>query len=255
MRRMLIVALVSGLVLAGGSPAFAQRGGHAGGGFGGGGHFGGGFGGGHSFGGISSGSFGRTYSGGLGSSFRSGSFGSAPRFTSTAPAHAITPFGQFSGAWRGNGRWGNGYRSPYRGFYGVPWVNSWELLPWDLGYPDFTGYGNWDSGGDPPQQTQAQSVPPQDDGYRPEYGDPGYESPEYQGAPPATPVTPEPQLTLIFNDGHRETIRNYALTRDSVIVMDRAAAGYEQKIPLSSLNLPATEQAAQQSGLDFTPPA
>jgi hypothetical protein len=37
--------------------------------------------------------------------------------------------------------------------------------------------------------------------------------------------------------------------------MDRAAAGYQQKIPLSALNLPATEQAAQQAGLDFTPPA
>jgi hypothetical protein len=40
-----------------------------------------------------------------------------------------------------------------------------------------------------------------------------------------------------------------------VIVLDQAASGRQQRIPLAALNLPATEQAAEQSGLDFTPPA
>ncbi len=243
MRRMMSVAFFSAL-LVGSSPAFAQHPGHS---------SGGGFssGAGHINSGFSSGSFAHSYSGNAGSSFRSGSFASAPRFTSTAPVRSITPFGGLSAARRPDGR--SRYRSPYRGsgFYGAPYLNSWELLPWDLGYPDFAGYG--DDSGDVAQQPAVPYVEAPDDGYRPEYG----EQPDYQDAPSmvSTTDTAEPQLTLIFNDGHRQTIRNYALTRDAVIVMDRAAAGYQQKIPLSSLNLEATEQAAQQAGLDFSPPA
>lgn len=244
MRRMLVVALVSGLLF-GVSPVFAQRAGHSGGGVSGG-HVGGGFSSGPARSSFGSGSFGR--------SFASGSFASAPRFTSTAPVRSITPFGGLSAARRPDNRYR--YRSPYRGsgFYGAPFVNSWEVLPWDLGYPDFTGNG--DDSADAEQQPETPYVAAPDDGYRPEYGEPGYGQPDYQDAPSmvSTTDTAEPQLTLIFNDGHRETIRNYALTRNTVIVMDRAAAGYQQKIPLSELNLPATEQAAQQAGLDFSPP-
>ena len=68
-------------------------------------------------------------------------------------------------------------------------------------------------------------------------------------------VAAEPQLMLIFNDGHQEGIHNYVLTSSAVIVLDQAASGRQQRVPLTSLNLPATEQAAQQAGLDFTPPA
>jgi len=266
MRRMWAVALVSASLVAF-SPAFAQHPGHAGGGFSGGGHFGGSFSGGHSYGGgFSSGSSFR--SGSFGRSFASGSFASAPRFTSTAPVRSVTPFGGLSAERRGRGDGWNGpgdrldhgahrYRSPYRGygFYGAPYVNSWEVLPWDLGYPDFTGYQ--EDNGDVAEQPETPYVAAPDDDYRPEYGAPEYGQPEYQDAPSAvsTADTAEPQLTLIFNDGHRQTIRNYAVTRDAVIVMDRAAAGYQQKIPLSELNVEATEQAAQQAGLDFSPPA
>lgn len=250
MRRMLPVAFLSALLIPL-SPAFAQQGhssglssGHSGG-----------FSGGHSVGGFSSGSFARSWSGGLGSStFRSGAFASAPQFTSTAPVRSITPFGGLSAARRPDNR--SRYRSPYRG-YGVPYyANSWEVLPWDLGYPDFTGYSDNNSAEAAGQQPSSDVAAP-DDGYRPEYGEPGYGPPEYQDAPSmvSTTDTAEPQLTLVFNDGHRQTIRNYALTRNEVIVMDRAAAGYQQRIPLSSLNLDATEKAAQQAGLDFSPPA
>jgi hypothetical protein len=62
-------------------------------------------------------------------------------------------------------------------------------------------------------------------------------------------------LTLIFSDGHQQAIRNYVLTSDTLIVLDQAASGYQQRIPLAALNLSATEQAAQQAGLDFSPPA
>lgn len=258
MRRMFAVAFLSVLLVAV-SPAFAQRGGHAGGFSGG--HAGGSGFGGRSFGGgLSSGSFGRS------SGFAPRSFASAPRFTSTAPSRTFvpgyrTPYGGVTTARRPDGRGDYRYRSPYRGYGGYPYYgNSWALLPWDIGYPDFTGYNNgYDAGADG-DQGPVQSTPASDDGYRQNYVEPGYESgyqPGYQDAPAnvADSVASEPQLMLIFNDGHQEGIHNYVLTSNAVIVLDKAASGRQQRIPLASVNLPATQQAAQQAGLDFTPPA
>jgi hypothetical protein len=129
------------------------------------------------------------------------------------------------------------------------------LLPWDLGYPDFTDYG--DDSGTYQQldqsEPQAPYAAPPDEGYRQDYA-PSPHGIAAAPSTPATPATPQPQLTLVFQDGHTQKIRNYMLTRSTVIVMDQAASGREPRIPLSDLNLPATERAAQQAGLDFSPP-
>ncbi|MGC2639968.1 MAG: hypothetical protein WA294_22510 [Acidobacteriaceae bacterium] len=274
-------SLVLGALLTLAPAAFAQHaaGGHAGG-FGGGhvggfsgshgGSFGGGFSG-HSFGGFSG-------ARGFGSYRAPRSFTTAPRMNYTLPSRGLaSAYGRMGGRlsagrggeWRERGR--DGDRGRYRGYgyggypYGAGY--AWELTPWELGYPDFLGYGNdvgfsGDSGQPAAgsQQDTADASSDSSDGYRQDYGAaPGYnaalsDNPEPFGAP-ATTLASEPQLTLIFNDGRREAIRNYALTGDSVIVLDNADTGRQQRIPLSDLNLPATEQAAQQAGLDFSPPA
>jgi hypothetical protein len=245
MRRMFSVAFLSVLLISL-PPAFAQRGGHSSGGRASGSI-------GHSFGGSSGPGF-----AGRSSGFASRSYVTAPRFTSTAPVRSFAtanrlPYGGITPARRPDGRSGSRYRSPYRGYAvygGYPYyANSWQLLPWVSGYPDFTGYS--DSGADAAQQPAA-SVAPPDDGYRPDYEEPAY---QYSSGTAANSVASEPELTLIFKDGHREAIHNYVLTRDALIVMDQAASGRQQQIPLASLNLPATEQAAQQAGVDFSPPA
>lgn len=257
MRRVFPVATLS-LLLTLAPAAFAQHGGA--------GHSGGGHVGGFSSGGFRGGfSAPRSFSGFSG--YASRGFGSAPRVT-TAPRYSFVPrSGAYSayrpayGAENNRGSdYRNRYRRPYRGYgyggyAGYPYANSWEVLPWDLGYPDFTGYGG-DEGGQTQAQPsdQSQQAPPPDYAAPP---DEGYRE-DYAPAPqPAssTPLGREPQLTLIFRDGHTQAIRNYVLTPSDVIVMDDAATGREPRIPLSDLNLPATEQAAQQAGLDFTPPA
>lgn len=211
-------------------------------------------------------------------SFPMRSFTSAPRMSFNAPNRAFAPQSSWRGGNDGRG-WGDRgghdrggrYRSPYRGYgygygaYPYAYANSWELLPWDLGYPDFTGEDEQDNSDTAAQQQPAAEAPPADGDYRPQYGQPdegpSYEAyapppPDYYGRPASTaPLAPEPQLTLIFRDGHQESIQNYALTPHSVIVMDQPVAGRQQRIPLADLNLPATEQAAQQAGLDFSPPA
>lgn len=257
--------------------ALAQRGGGGhGGGFGGGhaGGFGGGFSGGHSFGGggFSSHSFGGVYSG------RSSSFGAfsgprgytyAPRMTSTAPARAFAVPGRSGYGIADRSRSGDRgrYRSPYRGFpygYGYYPGTYWGVLPWELGYPDFYGYGDsswvgqpdsgsaqnegYDQGYDPGPASGYDAGP--EGGYRPAYGGAPYAGSAATAAPPAD----EPALTLIFNDGHQQSIRNYALTSNYLVVLDDAGSGRQQRIPLADLNLPATERAAQSAGLDFAPP-
>jgi hypothetical protein len=187
---------------------------------------------------------------------------------STAPSRAFAPgyrrpYVGSAPAWHGRGRGDHDrdrYRSPYRGYgyggYPYAYANSWELLPWDLSSSDFMDYSD-NSGSD--VQPAASAASP-DEGYRQEYEAPAEEPYPYP-QPPADdqfasgPVAPEPALTLIFNDGHQETIHNYVLTSEAVIVLDQAASGRQKRIPLASLNLAATVQAAQQAGLDFMPPA
>jgi hypothetical protein len=125
-----------------------------------------------------------------------------------------------------------------------------------FGYPDFAGYGN-DAG---PYQSsdqadaQTQYLAPPDTGYGQDYAPPPFRAAPAPVTSSAAMAT-EPQLTLIFQDGHTQTVRNYMMTASTIILLDQAASGRELRIPLSELNLPATERAAQQAGLDFSPPA
>jgi hypothetical protein len=200
-------------------------------------------------------------------------FGIAPRMNWTIPHHSFVP--QQRGAYAGSRpsygaenrrRWD--HRGRYRrshpgyGYSGYPYAyaNSWELLPWDLGYPDFTGYGDDNEtveSNNPqvqPSGAEQEQPPPENEGYRPEYAPAPYRPPASQAAA-STPPHNEPQLTLIFKDGHTEIIRNYVLTPSEVIVMDDVASGRIPRISLSDLNLPATERTAHQAGLDFSPPS
>lgn len=230
-----------------------------------------------------SGSFSGGHAGGFSGSFHGGfsaphsfggfsgaaprSFGAPTRMNWSAPRYGFaagrTPYS--AGDRRGGDRGGR-FRRPYPGYgYGYPYANSWELLPWDLGYPDFAGYGDDDDTAAPndaqaqpyppqPYDQEQQQLPPESEGYRPAYAPAPYGPPARQDVA-STPPKDEPQLTLIFKDGHTLAIRNYMLTPSEIIVMDDAASGREPHIPLAEVNLPATEKAAQQGGVDFSPPS
>jgi hypothetical protein len=229
----------------------------------GGGH--GGSGGGHSFGG---GSFGSHSSGG-GFSSAPRSFSSMPRMNWNAPQRSFSQgfsaprfssqrapyFGRGPGAGyrqpgAGNRREPFRYRSPYH-FYASPY--GYGGLPYELGYPDFNGYADSGSGGSADDEAASSQESPSgpsgygpDDSYRPSYA---------AGSSVAAAPVSEPVLTVVFRDGHTQQIRNYALTRASLIVLDDAASGRQQSISLDQIDLPATEQSAQNAGLDFHPPS
>jgi hypothetical protein len=272
MRPLISSLLTSGVVagfLIAGSAAFAQHGSYAGG------H--GGFAG---------------HAGGFSSRGFSGSIAGFPGRITTGSPHAIAtpgrsvfpasshafvpgfvpnrrpgaqPAGRGRGEWRDNGYGRDHDRGYRRGGYGYlggypAYANSWELLPYGYGYSDFGGDETDDSATQQDSAPNTVTVPPPDSGYRPEYS--GYEGESYPSAQayaapsaPAAPIAPEPELTLIFRDGHTQAIHNYVLTSSDLVILDEAAAGRQQRVPLSELNLPATEKAAAQAGLDFTPPA
>lgn len=198
------------------------------------------------------------------------SFNSMPRMHWSAPASNFSrgfmsaprspqttfraPYG-YGNRGPGNDRHRPPYRRPYvysRSTYLVPgWLN---YGPYELGYPQFSGY--YDTSADASDATNNQlaqdTLPPAqynepEDSYRPAY--------QNQASSASAPPVSEPELTVIFKDGHSQRIHNFALTGSTLIVLDEAASGRETRIPLDKVDLPATEQAARDAGLDFTPPS
>lgn len=257
----LVVMLVLLLIVPHGVLGQHFAGGHSGG-------FSGGHVGGFSGGGFRGGFFApHSFSGFPGPASRA--FGFAPRMSWTAPHYSSVPqrstytgYHPTYGAETHRG-WDHRerYRRPYPGFgyggYPYMYANSWGLLPWDVGYPDLTGYA--DSGAVEPNNMQVQAPyyeeqPQEDQGYRPDYSPTPYQSTASQTVVPKPPQD-EPKLTLVFKDGHTQAIQNYVLTPREVIIADASGSGRVRCVALSALNLPATELAAQRDGLDFSPPS
>ncbi len=276
MRRTLFIAA---LVLSLASwQAWAQRGGgHAGGGGGhaggfSGGHMGGGFGGGHAFSGAHSFSSARS-SGGVhsGSGYAGRSF--------NRPGFVRPGFGRGSGAW-GRNHSGVGVRiRSYPYGYGYGYGNCWG------GYCGYGGYGYpylwggidpywWWEGDNNNDSSSA------DNGYDGGYGyNPGYDpGPQYdnglanqmnqqglvpwrsqgdreayaKATPPQQQQTMEsPATVLVFRDQHKVEVQNYAIVGQTIWTF---APQHTQKIPLSELDLPATEKANDERGVEFRLP-
>jgi hypothetical protein len=142
--------------------------------------------------------------------------------------------------------------------YGYPWI--WPGYPTVLDYDDYDSnygpvadYGDYGNQGYDNQGYGEQ-------GYGPDYG-PMQQPPSwpsygpyapYPGAagvaPSAAPSTEE-AVTLIFKDGRSpETIHNYVLTPTILYAGDIA---HRQVIPISELDVTATEKANADAGVDF----
>lgn len=71
--------------------------------------------------------------------------------------------------------------------------------------------------------------------------------------PAAVDLAPERLTVLVFLDGHRQEVGNYAIVGDKLFDLK---AGGRRTIPLSELDLPATRQLNEDRGTDFVlPPA
>lgn len=260
---------------AGGGGGHASFGGH--GSFGGGG-FGGHMGASHAFSGARSGGFtGRSYgtrsyaprsysrgyyrggSYGRSSAFGRGSFGRYGRNHSGIGVRIRSyPYGY--NCWGGNCGYG-GY-----GGWGYPYLGG-GIDPYWWGD---NGDSDSDSSADQPapyygsddglaNQMQQQGIPLRP---APDYGsqdyDPNY-NPNYhaRSTPPVQPQQQEhtpaaPPTVLVFRDQHQEQVQNYAIVAQTLW---NFTSGHTQKIPLSDLDIPATQKANEDQGVEFRLPA
>jgi hypothetical protein len=84
---------------------------------------------------------------------------------------------------------------------------------------------------------------------------PGKRPPHRLTAPDANPedsVTVQPSTVLVFKDGHHSDVINYAIVGDTLFEF---AEGRTRKIRLAELDLPATQKANDDRGVDFQIPA
>jgi hypothetical protein len=68
---------------------------------------------------------------------------------------------------------------------------------------------------------------------------------------PAAPEAPPTPTTLVFRDGHRMSILNYAIVGETLWVLDENRS---DRIPLSDLNLDATQRENRSRGVRFLIP-
>ena len=65
--------------------------------------------------------------------------------------------------------------------------------------------------------------------------------------PPAEPEM-EPTTQLVFKDGHSEEVQNYAIVGKTLWIFNEQRA---RRVPLSGLDISATTNANEKSGVDF----
>ena len=75
---------------------------------------------------------------------------------------------------------------------------------------------------------------------------------ERQSASPQPQAPPDPAVVLVFKDGHRAEVYNYAIMGDTFYDL---SGGRSRKIPLADLDLDATTRLNQDNGVDFRLPA
>ncbi len=63
---------------------------------------------------------------------------------------------------------------------------------------------------------------------------------------------PPAYTVLVFRDGHKQSVQNYAVAGDTLWVITEQAA---KKVPLSEIDIPATQQANSANGVDFKVPS
>jgi hypothetical protein len=68
-------------------------------------------------------------------------------------------------------------------------------------------------------------------------------------SPPEVSEDPGPMTTLVYRDGHKTEVRNYAIVGANLMDLTKTPA--IKKIPLVSLDLEATRRENEENGVDF----
>lgn len=250
MRRMLFITALA-LFLA--EPLWAQRGG--------GGHGGGhaSFGGGHaSFSGSHAGGFsGGHVSSGMRSGFSRGPARAYNRGFSRGFDHRNGFHNNFHGHFRDRDRFRSncfgygcvGYGYPWWGGYYDPWLWDWSSddARFDADYNNNLADANEMN----EQSLEQQRMMRQEeaDGDQDIYARPNRSNDPAPAQTTGTPIMPP--TVLVFRDRHQQEIQNYAIVGQMLWIF---ASPHTQKVPLSDLDLAATEKANDDRGITFQVP-
>jgi hypothetical protein len=82
--------------------------------------------------------------------------------------------------------------------------------------------------------------------------DAGADKAKQSAVEPEEPVVAQPSTVLVFKDGHKSDVVNYAIVGDTLFDL---TDGRTRKILLADLNLSATYKANDERGVDFQVPA
>ena len=263
MRRLPYIAAFA-LMLA--VPVWAQRGGHGGGGHGG---FSGGRGGGFVSHGGSHMSGGRSFSGGMRGpassrgfhhSFNNSTSNHASNWNHGSQRHHHHHNSGFhnncsGGAcrnWAWNSGWGWGWGSPSWGWDSYdPWIwSTWDDEDRRFDEEYYRGYAMADEWNrrqlEEIQRMRQEDEDGDQDSYAPR-------SHARQSAPSsASQPEPLPATVLVYRDQHKEEVSNYAIVGQTLWSF---SAPRTKKIPLSDLDIVATQKANDDRGLTFNVPA
>jgi hypothetical protein len=160
------------------------------------------------------------------------------------------PYSSYNGYYRGRG-YGYGRGSGYGYSYAVPYYIPIDGYGYDyVGGPDVYS-GPPVAPNDPMMHMVVEQPPARYPNGEPDAapGPPDYLPPAPQ--PPAEhDAKPNEPSVLVFRDGRRQEVSNYAIMGQTVYVFDART----QKIALADLDIPATVKANDDRGLEFSIP-
>jgi hypothetical protein len=181
---------------------------------------------------------------------------------------------QFPPLHNGNFRFHHHHHFPGT-FFAYPYYDygyGYAPYAWDYGYDDYPGYtgyipGTFDaypySGYPYPSQNAGYAYPQQYAPPPPNYYVPRNVPPPAPSAPPDSYQQPQSNsrsrqsgaesaepTVLVYRDGHRQEIANYAIMGSTLFVL----SGPRARIPVAELDVPATERVNQSRGVEFHVP-
>ena len=151
------------------------------------------------------------------------------------------------GRGRGSGYASYGHGGGYGGVYAVPYF----VPTYDTSYSTGSDSGPYLYSGQPAEPTLhiVLDTPPPHRDYAAEEDD-RYPPPIAKPAP-LNEALPLAATLLVFRDGHKQEVTNYAIMGQTLYVFDQRT----RKIPVNDLDLPATIKANDDRGVDFALPA
>ncbi|MGA8493734.1 MAG: hypothetical protein WB711_25165 [Terriglobales bacterium] len=146
------------------------------------------------------------------------------------------------------GRYGRGW--PYGGYYGYPYYGWGDYGDDSYSSDSYQNYPVYDDSATYAQNDRQQAaidrLEAEVDRLREER-----EARQPQSPTASAPKTVVPPTELVFRDKHTEEVQNYAIVGQTFWILNAEKA---RKIPIAQLDIPATQKANEDRGVDFQLP-